>query len=371
MNFYGETWAWRLLKVARACVLAGLAVPFYVQAEDASGLSFAHQDWMLVCDNTRTCRAVGYQRYADSAAVSVLLTRKAGPNEPVRGKVKIGEVDLEEEVLNALASQATLSLVIDGHEIGEVEVDPEFLGADLPDELLVPLLRALRRDSEIEWVHDEYRWRLSDAGATAVLLKMDDVQGRVGTPGAMVRKGERPEADVLPALAPPVVVAVPVDALQPLSLPSEDERYLRAALRASVADEIECEGLAMPEAGGEELDAVRLDDSRLLVAATCWMAAYNAGAGFWVVSDSRPYRPVLVTDSATDFDGGTISAIHKGRGLGDCYSIDEWTWDGQQFVQTLSSSTGQCRNLAAGGAWQLPERVTEVRQAAGSGQEAR
>lgn len=352
----------RLLTVVRTGGLIGCLVPCYVQAEQVSGLSFGHEDWMVVCDNTRTCRAVGYQGYDDSAAIGVLLTRKAGSNEPVRGEVKIGELDLEEEALDALSSDATLSLVIDGREVGKVAVDPGFLGAELPDSVLRSLLRALRRDSNIEWVFGEYRWRLSDAGASAVLLKMDDVQGRVGTPGALVRKGSRPEAEVLPALAPPLVIAAPVDAA-PVTLPAEDEPALRAALRTLVDEETECSGLAMPEEGGEALDVVRLSDTRLMVAVSCWMAAYNGGAGIWVINDSKPYQPVLVTGSATEFDGATVSAMHKGRGIGDCYSSEEWTWDGEQFVHTLSSTTGQCRGLAAGGVWDLPERVTEVRQA--------
>ena len=354
----------RLLSVARAGCLVALVYPSFVQAEELGGFSFEHGDWMLVCDNTRTCRAVGYQGYDDDAAVGVLFTRKAGPQEPVHGEVKIGELDLQEEVVEALLSDAMLSLVIDGQEVGRVAVDPAFLGAKLPDDLLQPLLRALRRDSHIEWVSGENRWRLSDAGATAVLLKMDDAQGRVGTPGALVRKGNRPEMAVLPPLAPPVVVAVPVATSESLSLPAEEEPVLRAALRVSAEEDMDfCEGLAMPEEGGEALDIVRLTDSRLLVSVSCWMAAYNYGAGVWVVNETKPYHPVLVTGSATESDGGTISAMHKGRGIGDCYSFDEWTWDGQQFVHTLSSSTGQCRGLAAGGVWDLPIRIAEVRQA--------
>ncbi|WP_290508965.1 DUF1176 domain-containing protein [Alcanivorax sp.] len=354
----------RLGCVALVAGLIASVMPRSLQAEAVTGLRFEHEDWMLVCDNTRTCRAVGYQRFfEDSESVAVLLTRKAGPEQPLTGEVKIGELDLEEAAYVALTSDADLSLVIDGQEIGKVKVDPAFLGAELPDEVLLPLLRALRRDSVIEWVHDQYRWRLSDAGASAVFLKMDDVQGRIGTPGALVRKGNRPEAEVLPALVPPVVIAAPVDA-SPVALPAADEPALRATLRTLVDEETECSGLAMPEDGGEALDVVRLSDSRLMVAVSCWMAAYNGGSGIWVINDSKPYQPVLVTGSATEFDGGTVSAMHKGRGIGDCYAHEEWTWDGEQFVHTLSSTTGQCRGLAAGGVWDLPERVTELRQAA-------
>ena len=46
------------------------------------------------------------------------------------------------------------------------------------------------------------------AGASAVLLKMDEVQGRVGTPGALVRRGAKPESSVMAPVPAPVVKAV-------------------------------------------------------------------------------------------------------------------------------------------------------------------
>ena len=44
----------------------------------------------------------------------------------------------------------------------------------------------------------------SSTGASAVLLKMDEYQGRIGTPGALVRKGTKAEAAV------PMPTPVPV-----------------------------------------------------------------------------------------------------------------------------------------------------------------
>lgn len=43
------------------------------------GLSFQHDDWEVACDNTRTCRAAGYQSDdgGEALPVSVLLTRAA------------------------------------------------------------------------------------------------------------------------------------------------------------------------------------------------------------------------------------------------------------------------------------------------------
>ena len=49
-------------------------------------------------------------------------------------------------------------------------------------------------------------WPISDSGAAAVLLKMDEAQGRLGTPGALVRRGDKAEASVPAALPVPVIV---------------------------------------------------------------------------------------------------------------------------------------------------------------------
>jgi invasion protein IalB len=52
---------------------------FAALAEDATdaSVSFSHGDWELVCDNTGTCRAGGYQSESEGLPVSVLLTRAA------------------------------------------------------------------------------------------------------------------------------------------------------------------------------------------------------------------------------------------------------------------------------------------------------
>ncbi|MDE2429132.1 MAG: DUF1176 domain-containing protein, partial [Burkholderiales bacterium] len=90
----------------------------------------------------------------------------------------------------------------------------------------------------------------------------------------------------------------------------------------------------------------------------------NQGTAFFVVGDRSPYHAELVTTDGSDYDKGVISSGQKGRGLGDCWSFESLTWNGKQFVQSASSSTGMCRLIAPGGAWDLPDFVTEVRHAA-------
>lgn len=326
----------------------------------AADTSFDHEDWQIVCDNTRTCRVAGYQSDDAEMPVSVLLTRKAGAGTAVAGRVMLGD-GWEESTLNALPAQFRVALWIDGKAYGDRTVAKDTLTADLTAAQVAALLKALTRDTRIEFRAGKTVWALSDRGAAAVLLKMDEFQGRIGSVGAVYRKGKQSEAKVLPPLPAPVVKAV---ALAPAKLGdaqfiAKNGDAVRKALR-SATDQDACQDLH--ETGDEEqaLDVVRLTKTKLLVSTRCWLAAYNAGSGYWIVNDTSPYRPELVTSDASDFDDGTVISTQKARGLGDCWGTDQWTWNGTGFVQTAASSTGMCKGFA-GGAWQLPTLVTEIR----------
>lgn len=348
-------------------LLASLAtLSLCAQAAPTAGLSFSHNDWELACDNTRTCRAAGYQGSdGEEMAVSVLLTRKAGPGQPVTGQLMIGQYG-DNDPVSKLPKTFKLAMRVNGKPVGQLALTQENLVADLSAPQVAALLASLSRASTIEWSIGDNRWQLSDKGASAVLLKMDEFQGRLGTQGALIKKGPRGEDSVLPPVPAPVLLAPALAK----SLPSDAQfakkhaKALRKALIASVKNE-NCPKLTEPEAGEGEagLSVTRLSDSKLLVSTPCWMAAYNFGSGYWIIDNAPPFHPVLVTDSGSDYGDGTISASQKGRGLGDCWSSDAWTWDGKDFIHTESATTGMCRLLAPGGGWSLPTLVTDVRPA--------
>lgn len=324
-------------------------------AADAKPLRFEHRDWELVCDNTRTCRAAGYHPEAqEDAPVSVLLERRAGPGQAIVAKVRLGDDE------NA-AAPAALAMAIDGRSLGSIALSGgESIGALSPAQTEA-LVRAVADSGRVEWRAGRRHWALSGAGAAAVLLKMDEFQGRLGTMGAAIRKGPKADAAALPALAAPNVVAaaVPQGALPP---PGKDEqRLLLASLRKTVTGD-ECELLADAASGKNPLAYVPLSADRMLVSTVCWRAAYNEGSGYWVASRKPPFAVAYVTQMGTGYDKGSISASQRGRGVGDCGSIGEWVWDGRRFVQTLEATTGMCRGIAAGGAWTLPTLVSKVKR---------
>lgn len=332
------------------------------QSSELSGLSFSHNDWEVVCDNTRTCRAAGYQSDHDERPVSVLLTRKAGPRQPVAGELMIGFDDNEP---GKLPSVLKLSMWINELAIGQVTIRTDTAVAKLSTTQVTALLAALSHNSNIEWAAGEDRWHISDKGAAAVLLKMDEFQGRIGTQGGLVNKrGPLGEDAVLASLPVPVVIAAPLAKPVPTDnqLATDKSKALRETFHATIKDkdDDDCPDLLDDEAGEAGLSITRLTDTKLLVSTQCWRGAYNMGHGYWVVDDTPPYHPVLVTTFGSDYSEGSISASHKRRGMGDCWSSDAWTWDGKQFVHTESSSTGMCK-LFPGGAWSLPTITTDVR----------
>lgn len=331
-------------------------IPFFILlsstalAGEVKGIYFYHEDWELACDNTRTCRAAGYEADEDAsgempAPVSVLLTRRAGPHTPVTGKVKFGEDDSP--------TQAVI-LRIDGKPLGRVKYDQGKDVGTLSAAQVHALAAALRRTSHIAFVSGKRVYRLSGAGAAAVLLKMDDFQGRVGTPGALVRKGNKPESSVLPPVPAPELTIAKVDPLRPgdKALAKDKSGALHRSLRLALKTPDDCDQFDSKS----ELAVSRLSGGKLLVSADCWQAAYNSGSAYWIIDDHAPFHPLLVTTNGTGYQAGMITSTSVGRGMGDCMAFGDWYWNGSRFVYADSGGTGLCRGFS-GGAWDMPTLI--------------
>jgi len=290
---------------------------------------------------------------------SVLLTRQAGPNQPVIAELQLAQTEDDN------ATPASLQMTIGRRAFGTIRMDRDNRIGKLSPEQTAAFLNALPKDDAndaIAWSAGTVRWGISKMGANAVLLKMDEFQGRLGTPGALIRKGNQPESSVLPALPRPVVVSPHIKPSLPQpTLSNAQTRNLLAELRKSVK-EGDCDRLT-PESGEQpDIRLEALSDKAMLVSATCWVGAYNTGDGYWVANRNAPHTPRFITASANDHEDGVLSGFQKGRGIGDCIAAETWTWDGHTFVHTSATTTGMCRQFAAGGAWDFPTLVSEVRR---------
>ncbi len=326
-------------------------------------VSFESKDWQLACDNTRTCRLAGYQSEANSEMpVSVLLIRRAGNNGKVEGRVKLGGAkDGSAKSLLKLGNRHRISLVIDGKDYGEAQPYSNLTNdASLTPAQVNTLLNALSKTSKIEFVLRNSRWELSGKGASAVMSKADEVQGHSGTVGALLNKGNKPNSQALAAKpAPNLRLVIPkasaVSKNKTFKMTSSD---LSAMIKKTMANaQADC-----PSLGDDSGWRVkRLNSSQLLAQHKCWVDAANVGHGMWLMNDSEPYNPKLVTVSATSYDKGKISSIQKGRGSGDCLVKTDWLWTGKTFTKSYESSTGFCRMIEEGGAWELPTYVSDVK----------
>lgn len=324
-----------------------------------NGISFSHKNWEVVCDNTLTCRAAGYSNEEDGGG-SVLLTRKAGPGSTLSGEAVLGEIESDGQ-----KPAEKLTLWINDKSAGELSAAPDGYWR-LSSSQTRALINAVKGSGKVEFRGAAQPFILSNEGAYAVLLKMDDVQGRVGTPGAFAKKGNKPESSVPAAVPPPVIRAAKVNKAESRPLSAEELAVLKPRLMAAVQQD-ECDRLFPGDEYNDGQDDVftltPLDDKHAVISGLCWRAAYNEGYGYWLVDSELKTAPVLITTSGSDYDPGVIFSSHKGRGLGDCWGMASWVWDGQTFRQSSEATTGMCRYIRLGGTWNLPTLVTDVQPA--------
>ncbi|WP_168189571.1 DUF1176 domain-containing protein [Limnobaculum zhutongyuii] len=334
-------------------LLAAMFSPMLL-AETEGGMTFAHKEWEIACDNTRTCRAAGYG--INEGELSVLLTRYAGAGQKVKGTLVFASFNDDEQTP---PKQNTAKLWIDGKPQGMLASgeDGRF---QLSDAQIEPLIAALIRDKKVEFEYDQKRWQLSGAGFNAVILKMDEYQGRLNTPGAILRKGNRSESEVLPALARPEIIAAAVNKkATPVDLTPEQVDKVSRWLKPTI--EAECHGVDDIGDGKNNWKAINVDAKHSLIQVLCWRGAYNEGLAYWLVDNNFSTEPKFITSSASDYGNGIIYLSQKGRGLGDCWLVKNWVWDGKSFVISEELSTGACNGIEAGGPWNLYTVVSTVR----------
>ncbi|WP_338891825.1 DUF1176 domain-containing protein [Aeromonas rivipollensis] len=312
------------------------------------GISFQHKDWEVACDNTRTCRAAGYS--AKLGGLSVLLTREAGAKGTLHAELAIAEVD---EQTPEAPADGLITLRINNEVLGTVKERIPFSQLQT-----AALVRAIKGTGKVVFEWSKHQEPLSGAGAYAIFLKMDEFQGRLNTSTALTKQGSLPTTSIPPALAAPVIHAGAVTA-DNLSRPltQQEQQSIGMWLKQQV-DKDTCPITYEDSEGGM---LYPLNQERALVQLPCWLAAYNDGSAFILIDTNLDTgSATLINTDANGYGMGELSASHKGRGIGDCFSFESWVWDGKTFVQREKSTTGSCRMIALGGTWHLPTLTSQV-----------
>ena len=336
-------------------VLLLTLLPVAAMATSIKGIG-NYQDWDLVCDNTGTCRMAGYQDES-SDPVSILFTRAAGENAAVEGKLTIlpfGEADRDVQV------GQDIEIWLNGKSLGKVKHISDDAPDKLTEEQTKALLSGLKKESEIRLTYGKTTLKVSDKGAAAAMLKMDEFQQRLNTPSALIRQGQEKHAVLAPQAAPKVE-AVSVNNRKTIELKRGEKQFnhvlalLRKAHDGCVDEDLE----------SQDITIYPLTQNKVLAEALCFKGAYQSTNYYAVLDDklSKVEQVLAEQYNEAGYDKkqgyAFVRGSYKGRALGDCWAGQDAVWNGKIFIRTSEWTTGSCKGLP-GGTWQLPTFVSDI-----------
>ena len=336
-------------------VLLLTLLPVAAMATSIKGIG-NYQDWDLVCDNTGTCRMAGYQDES-SDPVSILFTRAAGENAAVEGKLTIlpfGEADRDVQV------GQDIEIWLNGKSLGKVKHISDDAPDKLTEEQTKALLSGLKKESEIRLTYGKTTLKVSDKGAAAAMLKMDEFQQRLNTPSALIRQGQEKHAVLAPKVEPQID-AVSVKNRKTIELKHGEKQYdnvlalLRKAHDGCVDEDLE----------SQDITIYPLTHNKVLAEALCFKGAYQSTNYYAVLDDklSKVEQVLAEQYNEAGYDEkqgyAFVRGSYKGRALGDCLAGQDAVWNGKIFIRTSHWTTGSCKGLP-GGTWQLPTFVSDI-----------
>ncbi len=312
-------------------------------------------DWLIACDNTRDCvvRQVHdpSRALADGEAedVGIDIARKAGPNGAIEVQIR-AERWLDPARLHS-SEQLPLARLpwrrsSDGQD-ATLSGEParRFVRAAVNAPRLMLTSRGVSH--------------VSLRGLAAVLLVMDEAQGRIGSVGALVRPGSASPGAVPPPAQAPLVRVAP--AAPPLARAKAFAASIRR-LHAKVLAEHECDR----DPGGDDA-AYPLTATDAIVVIGCGRFAYQTSVLVFRAPRDRsaaatllrlphpPVAPPTDNESAGEYVEGrydpatqTFSEMAKGRGTADCGRATEWTFDGKLFHLSVFRWQNRCGGVLPG-----------------------
>ncbi|MBF1222329.1 MAG: DUF1176 domain-containing protein [Haemophilus influenzae] len=332
-------------------------LPFTVMAAPSlKGFEKTYQDWDLICDNLGTCRMAGYQEEGDDP-VSILFTRAAGENAAVEGKLTIspfGEADRDVQV------GQDIEIWLNGKSLGTVK----HISDENPDKLTEAqtkaLLSGLKKESEIRLTYGKTTLKVSDKGAAAAMLKMDEFQQRLNTPSALICKGQEKHAVLAPQPAPKIEV-VSVNNRKTTELKRGEKQYDNVLALLRKANSCDDEDIT-----SQDITLYPLTQNKVLAEALCVRGAYQS-TNYYAVLDDKLSKVEQVLEDRYNFayydeklNALIVEGSYKSSGLAESWYGYEAAWNGKTFITTAEHTSGSSKGFI-GGAWGgLPTFVSEL-----------
>ena len=337
-------------------VLLLALLPLTAMATPIQGFFKNYQDWDLICDNLGTCRMAGYQEEGDDP-VSILFTRAAGENAAVEGKLTIspfGEADRDVQV------GQDIEIWLNGKSLGTVK----HISDENPDKLTEAqtkaLLSGLKKESEIRLTYGKTTLKVSDKGAAAAMLKMDEFQQRLNTPSALIRQGQEKHAVLAPQPAPKIEV-VSVNNRKTTELKRGEKQYDNVLALLRKANSCDDEDIT-----SQDITLYPLTQNKVLAEALCVRGAYQS-TNYYAVLDDKLSKVEQVLEDQYNFayydeklNALIVEGSYKSSGLAESWYGYEAAWNGKTFITTAEDTSGSSKGFI-GGAWGgLPTFVSEL-----------
>ena len=325
-------------------------------APSLKGFEKTYQDWDLICDNLGTCRMAGYQEEGDDP-VSILFTRAAGENAAVEGKLTIspfGEADRDVQV------GQDIEIWLNGKSLGTVK----HISDENPDKLTEAqtkaLLSGLKKESEIRLTYGKTTLKVSDKGAAAAMLKMDEFQQRLNTPSALICKGQEKHAVLAPQPAPKIEV-VSVNNRKTTELKRGEKQYDNVLALLRKANSCDDEDIT-----SQDITLYPLTQNKVLAEALCVRGAYQS-TNYYAVLDDKLSKVEQVLEDQYNFayydeklNALIVEGSYKSSGLAESWYGYEAAWNGKTFITTAEYTSGSGKGFI-GSAWGgLPTFVSEL-----------
>lgn len=329
----------------RSFVLAIAVAAALTGAAQAAGTKTV-KDWTAVCDNLGACAAFGFSAEGTDTDAFIRIQRDAGPAAAPKVTVVYDT--------GATEPAQTWTLTLAGHPIpgvGPLRAAGSDNGAraSLAGPAAAALIGALRNGQALTLNQGgKDLVDVSLSGSAAILLWVDDQQGRVDTVTALVRKGPKPASAVPGPAAAPLI---------PVAPPAAQGGLPKYAPKRLIKDVTDCDLTGVTEP--DDIIA-RLAPGVVLWGPQCQMGAYNEVSIFYVGDEKAQHlRRIVLPEPAgtagddTAFNASfdpktqTLSAFAKGRGIGDCGQTNAWVWDGKAFELLSEEVMPECRGVTA------------------------
>jgi hypothetical protein len=338
-----------LKSIALGVMLASLASISVAEEGKGPVLATQHvfQDWATACDNGGLCRAVSLQgEKNDAPNLRIVITPPADAKAPIV---------IEFYPAPSSGSNNAVSLFVDKAQVLKEQPADKDGAFYLTGKKATEIARILTR-GKIATIRDKSGAIVGAAslkGSNAALRKMDMLQGRDGTSGAIAARGTKKFRGK--AFAPPMIS---------VEKPGPEDSTPEVTAIVALAESSAC---AKERSDVSEDRAYSLGNgggvARALVLIECGRGPYNVTSAAYVgeqkpdkswqfapakfdlppVPSSKPSAHQFVVNADWDASKRILGSNAKSRAINDCGLDTSYVWDGKIFRLVEATGMEVCR----------------------------